>query len=130
MYPLFCMMLTQLTIFGVVLGILKSSSILLLSICIFSGALSCFCIMGSQTSNWPRRTDVWFVSRWTFALIWFVSLIGYIVYFFAYPDSFSFSSSQLWFIAPCISFAPAFLSVVLTMCAGDTALLILEKEEP
>lgn len=128
-YPLLCMMLTQFVIFGIVLGVLHSSSIVLLSVSIFVGAFVCFCVLGGRLHNWPRRKDVWFVSRWMFVFSWFASLIAYCSYFFIYPQSFSFSSSQLWFIAPCISFAPAIVSVILTMCAGDAALMMLGHEE-
>jgi len=129
MVPVLYMTLTQIVVFSVVIGVLQSSSIILLAACIFIGSLVCFCLMG-RSGKVPCRQDVWFISRWTCAGVWLGSVIGYSLSFFLSPQSFSFSVNQLWFIAPLISFAPALMSVTLTMCAGDTALFIFEKEEP
>lgn len=129
MIPVICMTLTQFIIFAVIVGVFQSRSIILVATGIFVGSLGCFCLLGRQRSQWLCRQDVWSVSRWTSVWVWGGSIAGYSVYFFSYPESFSFSSHQLWFIAPLISLAPAIISIVLTMCAGDTALFILDKEE-
>jgi len=130
MIPVIVMTLTQVVVFFVIVGILHSSSIIFLAFSIFVGSLACFCVLGRKKSDWPCRQDVWSVARWTCMWIWIGSIVGYSLYFFSYPQSFSFSSGQLWFIAPLISFAPALMSIILTMCAGDTALFILQEDEP
>ena len=130
MGPVLYMILTQIAVFSVVIGVLQSSSIILLAACLFIGSLACFCWMGRRSGKVPCRQDVWFISRWTCVGVWLGSVIGYSLSFFLSPQSFSFSINQLWFVAPLISFAPALMSVILTMCAGDTALFIFEKEEP
>ena len=129
MIPVICMTLTQLIVFAVIVGVLQSSSIIFVSVGIFVGSLLCFCLLGRSTSHWPRRQDVWSVARWTCIWIWTASVIGYGFYFFSFPDAFSFSAQQLWFIAPMISLAPAIISLILTMCAGDSALFILGRED-
>ena len=123
------MTLTQLIVFAVIVGAFQSSSIIFVATGIFVGSLGCFCLLGRQRSTWPRRQDIWSVSRWTSVCVWIGSIIGYSVYFFSHPESFSFSPYQLWFLAPLISLAPEIISVVLTMCAGDTAMFILGTEE-
>ncbi|MAA78002.1 MAG: hypothetical protein CL916_01985 [Deltaproteobacteria bacterium] len=129
MVPVTYMTVTQVVVFLVVIVFLQSSSIIFLASCLFISSVTCFCLMGYRSETWFCRQDVWFVARWTCVWVWLGSVIGYSLYFFANQKSFSFSIEQLWFIAPLISFAPALMSVILTMCAGDTALFILEKEE-
>ena len=128
MIPVICMTLTQFIVFAMIVGVLQSSSIIFVAAGIFAGSLLCFCLLGRKFPHWPRRQDVWSVARWTGMWVWMGAIIGYSIYFFSHPESFSFSSHQLWFIAPLISLAPTIISVVLTMCAGDTALFILDKE--
>ena len=129
MFPLLCMASSHVIVYLLVLGLLKSSSILLLSIALFVGSLGCFGFLSRSRSQWPVRNDIWFVARWMFVFIWFFSLIGYSLFFFAYPQNFAFPSSKLWFVAPIISVAPAIMSTVLTMCAGDTMIFILKEED-
>ena len=129
MIPVIYMTLVQIVIFGVVVGIVRSSSIIFLSGCIFIGSLTCFMFLGRFSGEFPSRKTVWFTARWTCVMIWFGSLVGYSLYYFTFPQSFSFSKGQLFFIAPLISFAPALMSIILTMCAGDTALFIHQKDE-
>ena len=129
MAPVICMTATQMLVFFAIFGLLGSNSVLFVAICIFIGSLVCFCILGHQSKMSFGRRDIWVVARWTCLWVWFGSILGYSFYFRAYPHEFSFSASQLWFIAPLISLAPALMSIILTMCAGDTALFILGKED-
>ena len=120
---------TQIIVFWIMFALLQSSSIILLALCLFVGSFGCFCLLGRQLRKPLCRQDVWSIARWTCVWVWLGSITGYSVYFFSNPQSFSFTARQLWFVAPLISFAPALMSIILTMCAGDTALFILEKEE-
>ena len=99
------------------------------AITLFVSAVICFCILGHRTKDWPLRQDVWKMSRQVFGSMWLLGTISYVACFFIFPESFALTQDQLWLIAPFIGLGCGLLSLILTLCAGDTALLILGREE-
>ena len=126
---LFLMSLCQIFVISCVILFFESMSLLAHATGIFVVSVACFCFLGRDSDSWPHRTDIWALSRKIFGVMWLVSGVGYCVWFLHSPHLFDFSFSRLFVIAPLVALAPAFLSLILTLCAGDTALLILGREE-
>ena len=83
---------------------------------------------GSE-EGWPLRKDVLWLSPRLSLMMWLLSTGVYVGFFFGYPQQFSFPVSKLFFLAPSVALGPALLTLITTLCAGDTALLLLGRED-
>ena len=77
--------------------------------------------------DWPVRSHVLALVPKLAFLMWLFSLFAYVGCFLWNPSAFDFSISMLPLLAPIVSLAPALATVILTLCAGDTSLLMLGR---
>ena len=85
--------------------------------------------LGKKKNVILTREHILRLSKWIFFVMWVMGLCGYCCWYASNPQIFGFSTSKLILIAPTIAFAPACMSAVLTLCAGDTVLPILQKND-
>jgi hypothetical protein len=123
------MTIAQIAVVCSIVYLFDSMNVIAHAVGIFIVSIFCFCILGKDEKYWPLRQDIWAMARSLFVVMWFAGVVGYCGWYFSSPHLFDFSSTRLCIIAPLVSLAPAFLSLILTLCAGDTALLILGREE-
>ena len=114
------------SILGLQYWIWESISVVFPLILLFLVTLSAF-YFGAQ-KDWPQRSDVLALVPRLAVSMWFFSTLAYIVAFYLMPDQFSFSSSMLPLLAPTVSLAPGFATLILTLCAGDASLFMLERD--
>ena|GEM_PF-3906792 len=126
--PSLCMILSQVGAIFLVSWILGSVGIISTTISMFVSAVLCFCGLGYSRTDWPVRTDILRLSRNMFVSMWVLGVLMYTICFFIFPEAFDFETEKLWLIAPFVGLAPGFISLIMTLCAGDTALLILGRE--
>ena len=92
---------------------------------IFFGAVCGFCFLGSRRERWPQRRDIQRITLGSAGLMWLSGSLGYMILFFFQPGEFQFSGLMILYIGPLVGLAPALATLILCMCAGDTAATIL-----
>ncbi len=92
---------------------------------IFFGSICGFCVLGSRRERWPQRKDIQKITLKSSGLMWLTGTAAYVLLFFLQPDSFAFSGATIFYIGPLVGLAPAMATLILCMCAGDTAATIL-----
>ena len=75
-----------------------------------------------------NRQGMWYQARVTSYVIWFLSGVGYVWLYHLMPESFSYSSTMLFLIAPCIALAPGLAALVIMLCVGDVVLFIFGED--
>ena len=75
-----------------------------------------------------NRQGMWHLARYSSYFIWLLSGSGYVWLYHLMPESFSYSSTMLLVIAPCIALAPGLAALVIMLCVGDVVLFILGED--